>query len=208
MTQAPEIARPADTATAPEPSPQMRAIADMYLAGHVTGMEGREDEFGAACIDAVRTITHRKGYDHQVNDGLVKAWLSGIRFARAHDLMAEHIQDQGETMRPVLERMRTIMENSGERDIALEAICGWSTCHHQLVITPTHKEPGKRWFLSPFKTALDAGTRIGQFDFDEAYVVDEFYAPRAHAFADILGVKINVPKFDPKDRIITVALVD
>ena len=206
MTQAPELVRP-DVDATPQPSPQLRALADRYLAGHVTGLEGREDEFGAACIDAVRTITHVKGYPHQVNDGLVKMWLSGIRFARAQNLMPEHIADSVDVMRPVLERMRTIMEKSGEPDIALEAICGWSTCHHQLVITPTYKEPGRRWFLSPFDVALDAGTRIGQFDFDEAYVVDEFYAPRAHGFADILGVKIDVPPFDPATRIISVSLV-
>jgi len=204
MTQAPEIARP--TPVTPEREAKAKAAAAMYLAGHVTGIEGREDELKRAVIDVLRTLTHTKGYDHEVNDALAKSWLSSLRFARRHGLVQELIDDSVDLMRPVLERMRGVMEDSGERDVALEAIAGWSTCHHQLVLTETFKAPGKRWFESPFKTALDAGTRVGQFDFDEAYVVNEYYIPRAHGFAAILGVTIDAT-FDADTRMITIALV-
>ena len=98
MTQAPELARPTDLDAAPQPSPQMRAIADQYLRGHVTGMEGREAEFGAACIDAVRTITHVKGYNHEVNDALREhpdGRLDRLPLGRAGDELAHRCATAG-----------------------------------------------------------------------------------------------------------------
>ena len=189
--------------------PRRRAArAQQYLDGHITGLEGREDEFSNAIIDAVRTLTHNKPYPHQVNDALVKSWLAGIRFARKHDLMEDYIADSVDVMRPILDRMGALAAESGQREVILEAICGWSTCHHQLVITETYKEPGRRTFLSPFKRVLDAGNRTGQFDFDETFVVDEFYAPRARGFAAVMGDRVEVAPFDPTTRMITVWIGD
>ena len=196
MTQAPE-----------DPRAKARAMADEFLVGHVTGIEGREAEFARAVVDALRTITHTKGYPHETNDALVMSWLTGLRFARKHGLVDEFNAEHVDVMAPILDRVRGVIEGSGEREVALEAMCGWSTCHYQLVVTETHKEPGKRWFLSPFKTALDAGTRVGQFDFDEDYVVTETFLPRLHGYAERLGVRI-VTGWDPVERVISVELVD
>ncbi len=184
-----------------------KAIADEYLAGHVTGVEGREDEFARAVMDSLRTITHTKGYPHEVNDALIMSWLTGLRFARKLGVVDEFNAEHVDVMAPVLDRMRGVIEDSGETEVALEAMCGWSTCHYQLVVTETHKAPGKRWFLSPFKTALDAGTRIGQFDFDEDYVVTQTFLPRLNGYAEHLGVAITA-EWDPVTRYITVALDD
>jgi len=196
MTQAPE-----------DPRAKARAMADEFLVGHVTGIEGREAEFARAVVDALRTITHTKGYPHETNDALVMSWLTGLRFARKHGLLDEFNAEHVDVMAPILDRVRGVIEGSGEREVALEAMCGWSTCHYQLVVTETHKEPGKRWFLSPFKTALDAGTRVGQFDFDEDYVVTETFVPRLHGYAERLGVRITTG-WDPATRVISVALAD
>jgi hypothetical protein len=182
-------------------------MADEFLVGHVSGIEGRETEFAAAVAGALRTISHTKGYPHETNDALVMEWLTGLRFARKHGLVDEFNAEHVEVMAPILDRVRGVIEGSGEREVALEAMCGWSTCHYQLVVTQTHKEPGKRWFLSPFKTALDAGTRVGQFDFDEDYVVTETFVPRLHGYAERLGVPITTG-WDPGTRVISVALAD
>ena len=96
--------------------------------------------------------------------------------------------------------------SSGEKEVALEAICGWSTCHHQLVLTETHKEPGKRWFESPFGRVLEQGRHIGQFDFDETFVMEQFFIPRAHGFAKVVGVEVET-SWDPQTRIFSIALV-
>ena len=202
MTLAPE-----DLNAKEKAQEKAKAAAQQFLVGHVSGIEGREAEFAQAVALALRTIQHTKGYPHEPNDALVMSWLAGTRLARKLDIVDEFNAEYVEVMAPILDRVRGIIEGSGEREVALEAMCGWSTCHYQLVTTETHKAPGKRWFLSPFKTALDAGRRVGQFDFDEDYVVTETFIPRLYGYAERLGVQITTD-WDPETRYITVALVD
>ena len=183
-----------------------KAKAAALLAGHTTGIEGREEEFLRAVTDVLRTFDHTQGYEHEVNDGLVKMWLQSIRFAKKIGQLEAYVDDSVDVMAPVLDRMKAIVADSGEKDVALEAICGWSTCHHQLVLTETHKEPGKRWFLSPFGRVLEQGRALGQFDFDETFVFENFYIPRAHGFAKWIGVDIDA-SFDPQTRIFSISVV-
>lgn len=213
MTQAPEMARPAvDTKPAApaagkpgKPDPQ--AIAQMYLDGHLTGLEGREDEFGRAVLTAIKTLSDRHPYDHEMNDALVKSWLVGIKFAKKHDLLADYIENDVETLRPaVLKRMAELIRQTGEKEVALEAIVGWSTCHYHLVVTETYKEPGKRSFLSPFGRVLEMGHKLGIWDFDEQFVHENWFAPRAKALAADLGVPVEVSPWDPETRMVTVSL--
>jgi hypothetical protein len=202
-----EIALPDTDAADAMRVAKRKAQAAVLLAGHTTGIEGREDEFLRAVSDVLRTFDHTQGYEHEVNDGIAKMWLASLRFAKRIDQVDAWVEDSVDLMSPVLDRMAGIIRDSGEKDVALEAICGWSTCHHQLVLTETHKAPGKRWFLSPFKRVLDAGTEIGQFDFDEAYIFEAYYIPRAHGFAKRMGVEVDAT-FDPASRIFTISIVD
>lgn len=193
---------------APEaPANKSQAAAAMFLEGQSTGIEGREEDYFRATQLALRTTRHTKGYPHEMNDALLMEYLTSVRLARnlgiVDKLNAEHV----EVMHPVLDRVRGVIEDTGERDVALEAMAGWSTCHYQLVLTETHKAPGKRWFLSPFKTAIEQGRRVGQFDFDEDYVVTETFLPRFHGYAERLGVKLKTD-WDPQTRYITLELVD
>jgi hypothetical protein len=210
MTQAPEIARPAGAPAAGAPAaggpPDFQAMAQMYLRGHLTGLEGREDEFGRAVLNVIKTLKDSKPYPHEVNDALVKSWLVGIKFARKHDLLAEYVQNDVDTLKPITKRMGDLARMTNEPELALEAICGWSTCHYHLVPTETIKSPGARTFLSPFKTALDAGHRVGQFDFDEKFVHDAWFTPRAHGLAADLGFPIEVSPWDDETRMVTVSL--
>lgn len=203
MTQAPATERPAAPAGG---APDFQAMAQMYLRGHETGLEGREDEFGRGVLNVIRTLKDQKPYAHEVNDALVKSWLVGIKFAKNHGLLAEYVQNDVDTLKPITRRMGDLARMSGEPEVALEAICGWSTCHFHLVVTDTIKTPGARSFLSPFKTALDAGHRVGQFDFDERFVHENWFTPRAHGLAADLGVPVTVSPWDDETRMVTVAL--
>ena len=75
------------------------------------------------------------------------------------------------------------------------------------MITETHKEPGRRWFLSPFGRVLDACAKMGQFDFDETFVVERFFNPRMRGFGDVMGVPVTTT-WDPASRVVSVALAD
>ena len=103
--------------------------------------------------------------------------------------------------------MRGTIEETGRARAGARSDRGRSTDHFQLVITETHKEPGRRWFLSPFGRVLDATRRMGSSEFDETFVIEEYFLPRAHGFAEAMGVPI-VTGWDAETRIISVALAD
>ena len=166
MTQAPEIARPAGgpppgaTGGGPGGPPDFQAIAARYLEGHVTGVEGREHEFALGIMQVINTIKDTVPYKHEMNDALVKAWLLAIQFAKDRDILPEFCAKDVETMAPVNARMAQLIAATGEKELALEAIAGYSPCHYHLVLE-TWKEPGKRIFRSPFKTVLAASVAVG-----------------------------------------------
>jgi hypothetical protein len=211
MTQAPEMARPAGgpppgaTGGGPGGPPDFSKIGAMYLAGHVTGLEGREEELSRAIINVVATLSDTHPYPHETNDALVKAWLLSIQFAKDQNLLPEFCQKDIEVMRPVNTRMGQLIAATGEKEIALEAVAGWSPCHHHLAVRGTTKEPGKRTFESPFKTVLEAGQKIGQFDITEQYIHENWFIPRIEGFAKDLGVKLDVTPWR-EDGMITVSL--
>ena len=205
MTQAPEIARPSTDAPDEHRHATAMAKAEMMLLGHPTGIEGREEEYARAIADIGRTFHHTQGYEHQVNDALVKMWLSSISFASKQGLLKEYVDESVAIMKPILDRIAGIIRGSGEKEVALTAICGWSTCHHQLVLTETHKTPTTRSFLSPFEPVLSASRRIRQFDLEETFVVEQFFIPRAVGFGEILEVPIK-GDWDPETRMITISL--
>lgn len=209
MTQAPEMARPAaggPPGAAAGGPPDFNKMAEMYLTGHVTGLEGREEEFSRAVLNVIKTLSDRFPYAHEMNDALVKAWLQSIQFAKDQNLMAEFIQKDIDIMEPVNKRLGQLIQMTSQPEIALEAVAGWSPCHHHLVVTDTLKRPGSRTFLSPFKLVLDAGRGIGQFDFDEKYIHDNWMTPRMRGYSDALGVKLDVKPWDEETRLVTVFL--
>ena len=210
MTQAPEIARPdgppaGATGGGPGGPPDFKALEETYIRGHVTGLEGREEEFARAVINVVATLSDRFPYAHETNDALVKAWLVSIQFAKDHDLLPQFCDKDIETMRPVNARMGQLIAATGNKEIALEAVAGWSPCHHHLYVAGTEKLPGARRFKSPFALVLNAGRRIGQFDFDEKYVHENWFIPRMHGFAKDLGVEFEISPWQ-EDGMITIAV--
>ena len=47
-----------------------------------SGFEGREDELGSAIAMVLKMLGNHAGYDHEMNDPLVKAHLMAIQFAK------------------------------------------------------------------------------------------------------------------------------
>jgi len=207
MTQAPEMARPTG---GPPPGvtgggpPDFGAIAARYLEGHKTGVEGREHEFALGIMQVINTIKDTVPYPHEMNDALVKAWLLSIQFAKNQNLLPEFCQTDIDTMRPVNARMAQLIAATGEKELALEAVAGYSPCHYHLVLE-TWKEPGKRIFRSPFKQVLEASVAVGQFDLTEQYIHEEWFIPRHEGFAKDLGVPLHVSPWQ-EDGMITVSL--
>lgn len=158
---------------------------------HGSGFEGREALLGQAMSMVLKTLNQTLPYQHNVNDALVKAHLGAIQFAKDRGLLAEYVEHDRKMMEPVNFRMRKLIEETGNPELALEAIFDITDCHYQLVLE-TKIEPGKRTWVSPFKTNLEACVRIGQMDLTEEEVHNLWTRPRLEAYARDMGVQFRV----------------
>ena len=105
----------------PHQGPTARKEADKYKT--LSGFEGREDELGRSMSILLKMLGNHAGYAHEMNDPLVKAHLLAIQFAKNKGQLAEYVAHDIKTMEPINLRMKQIIEKTGNREIALIALC-------------------------------------------------------------------------------------
>ncbi|MCS7003144.1 MAG: hypothetical protein NZ518_09880 [Dehalococcoidia bacterium] len=160
-----------------------------------TGLEGRELEFGRAMRSMIQIFQEQLPYEHQFNDALVKAILTGFEFARKHNLVAEWTQHQIETLHPVLKRVKAIMERSGDAEMAMVGVFDRPSCHVQL-LEYTEKERGARTFPCPFKRVYDQSSKLGQHNFTLEEFHEQWCKATWQGYAQYLGVEAEVTPCD------------
>ncbi len=165
-----------------------------------SGFEGREEELGQAVASVIRTLGHTVPYPHEMNDALVKATLTAIQFAKDQGLMEEYIAHDLKTMEPLNTRVGKMIEQSGNKELALVGICDRTACHYHLVLE-TEKDGNRRSWTSPFKRVLDASTRLGQFDLTEQYIHENWLVPRMKGYGEAMGVEIDVSDWNDDGRV-------
>jgi len=158
---------------------------------HGSGFEGREALLGQAMSMVIKTLNQTEPYQHQVNGALVLAHLGAMQFARNNGLLAEYVEHDRKMMEPVNFRIKKLIEETGNKELALEAVFDITECHYQLVLDTT-VEPGRRTWVSPFKTGIEACTRMGMMDMTEAEVHKLWTRPRLEAYAKDMGVEFRV----------------
>jgi hypothetical protein len=171
-----------------------------------TGFEGREAEVGKAVQLALKTMANSAGYQHEMNDALVKARLQAMQFAKDHNMMAEYVAHDIKTMAPINTRVGMVIEKTGDREAALVGMCERTACHYQLVLD-TQAEPGKRSWKSPWGNVLKACQRMQMFDLTEQEIHDTWYKPRIAGYAKDMGVKLKVSDWSD-DGIVTIELAE
>jgi hypothetical protein len=158
---------------------------------HGGGFEGREALLGQAVNMIVKTLNQKLPYQHHVNDALVKAHLGAIQFAKDNGMLDAYVEHDRKMMVPVNKRIKQLITETGNKELALEAVFDITECHYQLVLE-TKVEPGKRTWVSPFKGNLQACVRLGQMDLTEQEVHDYWTRPRLKAYAEDMGVEFRV----------------
>lgn len=176
------------------------------MQGTSSGFEGREEVLGKAVALAIRTLKDSFPYQHEMNDALVKMHLNSVQFAKNHGLAAAYVEHDVKTMQPMLQRMKGIIEKTGDKEVALIGMFDRTACLYQLCMDLT-ASPGKREFTFPFSTVLDISRKIGQFDLTDQEVHETWLKPRLLGYAEVLGVRINVSDIGPDNKVV-VSLVD
>ena len=169
-----------------------------------TGFEGREEMIGKAVQLALKTMANSAGYQHEMNDALVKARLQAMQFAKDMGVMDKYVEHDIETMKPINTRVRQIIEKTGDREAALVGLCERTACHYHLVLE-TQSEPGRRTWKSPWKNVLEACKRLNMFTITEKEIHDEWYVPRIKGYARDMGVEIDVSEWN-EDGTVTISL--
>jgi len=158
---------------------------------HGGGFEGREAILGQAMNMVIKTLNQTLPYQHHVNDALIKAHLGAIQFAKDNNMLEQYIEHDRKMMVPVNSRIKKLIEETENRELALEAAFDITECHYQLVLETTI-EPGKRTWVSPFKGNLEACVRIGQMNLTENEIHECWTKPRLLAYAQDMGVEFKV----------------
>jgi hypothetical protein len=188
--------------------PNVAAIADRYLKVAdfpnklFELLDGREKDLAEGLIMVLRTIADNVPYIHEHNDALIKLHLQSVQFAKDRGLMDEFVEHDVKTMAPVNARMGKMIEATGEKEIAVIAVAEFSGCHFQMITErPRRSHDGlRRTWTSPFKTALDAGTGIGQFDTTEEWLHYNYTIPRFQGYAKTMGVEFEFNEWDESTR--------
>jgi len=171
-----------------------------------TGFEGKEAEVGKAVQLALKTLANSAGYQHEMNDALVKARLQAIQFAKDMGIMDKYVEHDVKTMAPINTRVGQIIAKTGDTEAALVGLCERTACHYQLVLE-TEAEPGKRSWKSPWGHVLAPSKRLGMFDITEQEIHETWFVPRIKGYAKDMGVDIKVSEWND-DGVVTIELVE
>ena len=171
-----------------------------------TGMEGRESDVSESMQVLVRTMQIQIPYPHDMNDALLKAHLTAIQFAKDNNMLEQYVQHDRDTMQPLLDRTKNMIDKTGNKELALVMIFERTGCFFQMCLD-AKIQPGKRTFTFPFKKVLDAATRLGQFDLTEEELLDKWWRPRYAGYGEAVGVEFNISDMDENGKV-TVTLAD
>jgi len=172
-----------------------------------SGFEGEETKLGESIAVVLRMLGNHAGYDHEINDPLVKAHLMAIDFAREKGTMAEYVAHDVAMMAPINSRVKNIIEKTGKKEIAMAGLFDRTACHYALALDTTG-EPGMRTWKSPFNNVLGACKKIGQFpEITEEYIHENWTKPRLLGYGEAMGVELEISDLD-EDGTITCRLID
>ena len=184
------------------------AFAEGRQVGQYSPWPHRTDELGNIMQMVYKTLNHSsRAYEHEINDALVKMTLGHIQFAKDNDLLEEAVDDEIRTQSPMLLRVAKMIEQTGNKELALAAVFEQTTCHFQLVLE-TEMQPGVRRFVSPFGHVLEQTRRMKQHDLTEEEIYNVWLKPRYERYGEVLGVPLEIDPWDPETRLITVRIKD
>ena len=173
---------------------------DSQFAGASSGLEGRERELGLALGVVLKTMHEDESYVHELNDALVKALLSQMQFAKDRGMIDDLIAHEVKTLQPLLKRIRKHYERTGDLEMVMVGMIDRTSCHYQLIFE-TESKPGYRAWQSPWSRVLTQTRRLGQHDLTEDEVHDIWVRQRLKAYADVIGVGLEVSPIGEDGRV-------
>lgn len=171
-----------------------------------SGFEGREEILGRGLMQLLKTVIADQPYQHHLNDAVLKAHLVAIQFAKNHGMLAQLVEHDVVTLRPINQRVGALVKKTGNPEYGLVGMFERTDCWYQLVLD-YKVEPGRRTWRSPFRTVLEMGKRIKQFDLTEQEIHEQWTTPRMLGYAADLGIKVRISPWQ-EDGWLSCELID
>lgn len=182
-----------------------QAIASASPGGNALhDFGGREEQLGYATSMVIKTLNHNQGYQHEMNDALVKMTLDHIMFAKRNGMLKELIEQDVLSQKLQLQRVRKMIERTGNKDLALVGVFEQTSCFFQLV-DRTQRAPGSVTYKSPYGTVLAQTVRMGIHDLTEKEIHEVWTVPRMREYSKMLGVELKVTPWR-EDGVVTVTV--
>jgi len=166
-----------------------------------SGFEGREKLLGDAVSMAIHTLNDTKPYQHDMNDALVKIHLNSVQFAKNSGITDDYVEHDIKTMQPMLQRLKGMIEKTGEKEIALAGIFDRTACLYQLCLD-LKSEPGKRSFTFPYSKVLSIARQQGQYDLTDQDMHELWLKPRILGYGAAIGVQLDVSDIGPDNKVV------
>ena len=178
------------------------------LGGKLDLSKSSDEELGRFILTAVKTMNHNASYQHEFNDALVKLHLTAVSLAKQADMYDELVQNDVDTTAFMMKRIGSAIKMTGREDFALMAIFEQTTCFFQLVDQLQWNSPTSVTYTTPFTRVMEASQKVGIFEgLTEEEVHNNYTIPRYMAYADIMGVQLEVSPLGANGEI-TVSLVN
>lgn len=204
--------------SAPGADGYMGPAPDSFYYRH--GFEGRLDEFTKVLMEAIekagptdgagldltpeqqamlgrsvarviKTIRNDQPYQHEANDALIKATLTSIQFAKDNDMMEELIAHEVKTQTPMIARVGRMIDEGANPELAMIALTERTACFYQLVELYERDGMTMRW-KSPYGNVLPATIRMGQNDFSEQWIHENYTVPLLKRQAAVMGMELEI----------------
>ena len=178
------------------------------LDGKLDLSKSSDEELGRYLLIAVKTMGHNASYQHEYNDALVKLHLTAVSFAKETDMYEQLVEVDVDTTAYMMKRIGSAIKMTGREDFALMAIFEQTTCFFQLVDELQWNTPTSVTYTTPFSRVMEASQKVGIFaNLTEEEVHNNYIIPRYMAYAEIMGVKLDVSPLGANGEI-TVTLVN
>lgn len=159
--------------------------------GQDLDFNGRELAVGLATSKMIKTMNARSAYDHEMNDALVKMTLEFMQYAKNEGKFEEVARKDAMTQFPMLRRVATIIEKTGNKELALTAITDQTACFYQLV-GAVERAPGMISYRAPYGHVLASTFRMGMHDLTEQEIHEQWTKPHIEVWSEVLGVEITI----------------
>jgi hypothetical protein len=166
---------------------------------------GREMELGMAVETLIKALNNRTPYQHEPNDALIKSTMTSIQFAKNTGTLEEKINHDVLTQSPMILRVGKMIEKTGNTELAMLALTERTACFYQLVLDYRREGDAMVW-KSPYGNVLDKSSKLGQHDFSEQWIHENYTIPMMTRQAALMNMEAQISPWQD-DGWITMRLV-